>query len=59
MEEEHKTHDGLVLKELLKHLHYAFLGENGTKPMIVSVALNDEMERELLEVLKKNMGAFA
>ena len=50
---------GLVLKELPKNLYYAFLGENGTKPVIISLALNEEMETKLLEVLKKNMEAFA
>ena len=59
IEDEKQTLDGLVLKELPKHLHYAFLGSNGTKPMIVSVALNDEMENDLLEVLKKKMRAFS
>ena len=59
VEDEKKTLDGIVLKELPKHLQNAFLGKNGTKPVIVSSTLNDEMEKELLEVLKKNMGVFA
>ena len=36
LEEERKTHDGLVLKELPKGLKYAFLGCNDTKPVIIS-----------------------
>ena len=40
MEEDHKTQDGLTLKELPKHLRYAFLSENGTKPVIISVAFS-------------------
>ena len=44
IEEEKKTLDGLVLKELPKNLHYAFLGENDTKPMIISSSLNENME---------------
>ena len=27
--------DGLVLKVLLENLRYVFLGENGTKPVII------------------------
>ena len=52
-------HNGLVLKEVLENLCYAFLGENGTKPMIISLALNEDMETKLLEVLKKNMKALS
>ena len=59
IEEEKKTPDGLVLKELLENLQYAFLGENGTKPVIISLVLNENMEAKLLEVLKRNMDAFA
>ena len=53
------TPDGLVLKELPKNLHYAFFGDNGTKHVIKSLALNEDMENKLLEVLKNNMEAFA
>ena len=59
VEKEKKTHDGLVLKELLENLHYAFLGVNGTKPTIISIALNEDMETKLLEALKKNMESFS
>ena len=59
IEEEKKTPDGMVLKELTKNLRYEFLGENGTKPVIISLALNENMEDKLLKVLKKNMDAFA
>ena len=54
-----KTLDGLVLKELPRNLRYAFLGENDTKPMIISLVLDANMEAKLLDVLKKNMDAFA
>ena len=57
--EELQTPDGLVLKELPPHLRYAFLGENNTKLVIISVEINDEIEKELLLVLKRNMRAFA
>ena len=59
IEEEKKTPDGLVLKELPKNLRYTFLGENGTKPIIISLDLNENMDTKLLEVLKKNIDAFA
>ena len=58
VEEKPITPDGLVLKELLTHLRYAFLGENSTKLVIISVALKDEMEKEILLVFKRNIGAF-
>ena len=44
LEEEPITPDGLVLKYLPTHLHYAFFGENSTKLVIIPSALNDEME---------------
>ena len=59
IEEEKKTPDGLVLKELPGNLRYAFFGENGTKPVIISSVLDANMEAKLLYVLKKNMSAFA
>ena len=58
IEEEKKTPDGSVLKELLDNLRYVFLGENGTKPIIISSALKKNMEAKLLKVLKKNMNVF-
>ena len=48
----------MVLKEFLGNLIYAFLGENGIKPMIISSVLNVNMEAKLLEVLKSNMDTF-
>ena len=36
-----------------------FLAEDGTKPVIISSALDEDMETKLLGVLKKNMEAFA
>ena len=38
VEEEKMTHNGLVLKEFPENLRYAFLGENDTKPVIISSA---------------------
>ena len=59
VEKEKKTHDELVLKELLENLRYAFLGVNGTKPTIIFIGLNEDMETKLLLALKKNMEAFS
>ena len=59
IEKEKKILDGLVLTELPKNILYSFLGENGTKLVIISSDLNEKMETKLLEVLKKNMEAFA
>ena len=59
LEEEKKIPDGLVLKELPKGLKYAFLGKDDTKPVIISSALDMDMEAKLLNVLEKNMEAFA
>ena len=36
IEEEVKNSDGLVLKQLPEHLPYSFLGDDETKPVIIS-----------------------
>ena len=59
LEEERKTPDGLVLKELPKCLIYAFLGCNDTKSVIISSKLDNYMEVKLLSVLERNSEAFA
>ena len=59
LEEEKKTLDGLVLKELPKGLKYAFLGSNDIKLVIISLELDNDMEIKLLNVLGKNLEAFA
>ena len=57
--EEKKTSYGLILKELPNGLKYAFLGDNETKPVIISSQLDEAMEVKLLDVLKMNSEAFA
>ena len=42
--EEKKTPDGLILKELPKGLKFSFLGDNETKPIIISSHLDEAME---------------
>ena len=54
VEDKKKMLDGLTLKELPKNLHYVFFYENGTKPIIISTTLNEEMEHMILEVLRRN-----
>ena len=43
----------LTLKELPRHLKYAFLGPQKEKPMIILAALNDLEEQKLLKILRK------
>ena len=59
IEEEVKTSDGLVLKQLPEHLRYSFLGDDETKPVIISSDLTKEEELKLLEVLRQHQSAFA
>ena len=42
------------LKTLPNHLKYVFLGENNTKPVIISNSLKKEEEAQLVEILKKH-----
>ena len=39
-----KSSEGLILKELPKHLKYAFLGEKNSKPVIIAAYLIVEKE---------------
>ncbi|GJR43115.1 hypothetical protein Tco_1311218, partial [Tanacetum coccineum] len=49
----------LKLKELPKHLEYAFLQENNQMPVVISSALSIAEKAKLLEVLKNHKGAIA
>ena len=51
--------EGLTLKELPRHLKYAFLGLEKAKPMIISTALTKLEEKKLLEILKKYKEAIS
>ena len=51
--------EGLSLKELPRHLKYAFLEPVKAKPMIISAALNELEEQKLLEILRKYKGVIA
>ncbi|KAD2392836.1 hypothetical protein E3N88_39813 [Mikania micrantha] len=46
------------LKELPKHLKYAFLGEDSTLPVIIAANLTESQEEELMKVLKENKAAI-
>ena len=48
-----KTSEGLILKELLEHLRYAFLQPEKGKPGIIAAGLTDLEEQKLLEILRK------
>ncbi|GKE84498.1 hypothetical protein Tco_1558240 [Tanacetum coccineum] len=49
----------LELKELPKHLEYAFLQKNNQLPVVISSVLSTVKKARLLEVLQKHKGAFA
>ena len=51
--------EGLTLKELSKHLKYAFLGPEKAKLVIISIALTKLEEQKLLEILRKYKEAIA
>ncbi|KAL0311297.1 UNVERIFIED_CONTAM: hypothetical protein Sangu_2424400 [Sesamum angustifolium] len=51
--EEDITAPALELKELSKHLKYAYLGENNTLPVIISSKLNTLEEEKLIRVLRE------
>ncbi|KAI4312584.1 hypothetical protein MLD38_037389 [Melastoma candidum] len=48
----------LELKPLLEHLRYSFLGSGKTLPVIISAALSNEQEEELLQVLREHKTAL-
>ena len=51
---EEKSFEGLVLKELTKHLKYAFLSEEKSKPVILATDLTAEKEQKVVEILRKH-----
>ena len=53
VQEEEKSSEGLVLKELPKHLKYAFLGEGRSKPMRLAADLTVEKEQKVVDILRK------
>ena len=57
--EVNTSSEGLILKELPKHLMYAFLQPEKAKPVIISVGLTELDEQKLLEILRKYKEAIA
>ena len=51
--------EGLVLKEIPKHLKYAFLEARKSKPIIISADLTEHKEQKLLEILRKYKGTIS
>ena len=54
-----KSSGGLILKELLEHLKYAFLQPEKGKPVIILAGLTELEEQKLLEILRKYKEAIA
>jgi len=52
------TPQKIELKQLLAHLKYVFLEENGEKPVIISNHLYKEEEQKVIKVLKANKEAI-
>ena len=59
VQEEEKSFEGLVLKELPKHLNDAFLREKWSKPMILTTDLTVEKEQKVVEIMRKHQEAIA
>ena len=57
--ETETSSEGLNLKELPRHLKYAFLEPEKEKPVIISTALTDLEEQRLLKILRKYTEAIA
>ena len=58
-QEIEKSYEGLILKELPKHLKYAFLGVEISKPVIIATDLIGDKEMKLIGILIKYKEAIA
>ena len=54
-----KSYEGLILKELPKHLKYTFLGAEKAQPVIITADLTVEKEQKLIGILRKYKEAIA
>ena len=54
-----KSYEGLILKELPKHLKYASLGAQRAQPVIIVADLTEEKEKKLLQIIRKYKEAIA
>ena len=59
VQEIEKSFEGLILKELPKHLKYAFLGAKRAQPVIIANGLTEEKEQKLIKILKMYKEAIA
>ena len=57
--EQETSAEGLILKELPRHLKYAFLESEKGKPIIISAALTEIEEQKPLQILRKYKEAIA
>ena len=57
--EQETCAEGLMLKELPSHMKYVFLELEGAKPVIISAALNENEEQQLLRILRNYKEAIA
>ena len=48
-----KSSEGLILKELPKHLKYVFLGAKRAQPIIIETDMTVEKEHKLIGILRK------
>ena len=58
-QEAENSSEGLIIKELPKHLKYAFLGAEIEQPVIIAADLIVEKEQKLIGVLIKYKEAIA
>ena len=54
-----KSSNGLLLKELPKHLKYAFLGVERSKLVIIATDLAKDKAQKLINILKQHKEAIA
>ena len=54
-----KYKQALIMKELPKHLKYAFLEAKKSKPVIISADLTKHKKHKLLKILRKYKEAIA
>ena len=57
--EVEKSFEGLILKELPKPLKYVFLGEEKSKPVIITIGSTTEKVEKVKEILRRNKDAIA
>ena len=59
VQEVEKSSKGLILKELTKHMKYAFLEAERSKHVIIAADLIEDKEYKLIEIIKRHKEAIA